>query len=272
MRLRSNLTLGIEYEQRTDDYVIASERISPVSISELKEVPNVVKIVPRTENAKLPNDQSISDSYLLGSTQATAADHLMPLYLSEELSPRFTTHKMAELYKLRQSQAKEAKETFVKAALQKWHNQGRDRNLRRVMDAPDVGLAGVPLSKRSARDIREAATIEWEDTNAKHLAEVAGKLKRGWRWNHENPNGGWIRGPKAQRTADKRVKKLQKATMLRERLAKLKLGPGANMVVPPQIAKPPVVRPDGQTRTKKSKKAKSPVRMDDLEKKYLRRR
>jgi large subunit ribosomal protein L24 len=254
----------LDYEVKAEQHVVASRSAEPVSIDDILTIPSVPAIVPKTTHAPPPKDQSVADVYRAGGyedqTANLAVDALMPLYLSEELSPRFAKHTLTDLYKIRKEQREAGKKAYIEAAVQQWKDLGRDRFLREIMDTEEANLRGVPLKPRSEREIREVAEIEWQQETERELLVVSKRLKRGYQWNYEE--GKWVNGPRAQRRVDKLAAKQRKAHRLHVYLENLKLKQGKNMVVPEEARKEPkkvVVQP---------KRAR--IRPDDLFAKYLR--
>lgn len=117
---------------------------------------------------KLP--RSISDAYINLNAKAAAdldvapvvpveVDSMMPLYLSEELSPRFSRAKATKGWNLARAAEQEEKEKFAAKAVQTWREGGRDAGLQGTLER--VGLGGVHVRGRTSKEVREAAESDY---------------------------------------------------------------------------------------------------------------
>lgn len=213
--------------------VVNSISYNPIEPSEWAET--LRELVPKTVRSPPPRDQFISDVYLKSKRHEHAVDSAMPLYLGEELSPRFTRHDRAERYRVMEANLTKAKADYVAAQVEVWEALGRDRYLRETMDLPEANLRGVPIKPRTKAEIVEAAEIEWDQEHERKLAESKKQMRQGYRFNIER--GVWEAGPVALHRQAKRERKVEKAEDLSQRLEKLKLSPRKNMYVPLEARK-----------------------------------
>lgn len=218
--------------------------------------------MPATLASPVPTDRSVSEAYRLEgglslSEHPTAIhnDTLMPLYLSEELSPRFAKHKKLAAYNLRIANRRAGEVKFVDRAVAEWKAMGKDRFLREIADSPLANLRGVPIKPRSEKEVREAAKIEYSEDQALQLRIVAKKFRLGYLW--DSTKNEWKRGPKAERRIAKKERKYAKAEERKIRLANMTLKPAKNMVVPEEILRPKRVRPEGWVPPVREKKKKA---------------
>ena len=226
----------------TKEVVVQKPTYQPSSIEVLREFDAAKNLIPTTPSAAAPKDYQIADEYLKrdwtagGSSQDDAViDALMPLYLSEELSPRFSDYRRLSQYKVRVAQKEVEKQRYIEDEVTFWKYMGRDRYLRETMDLPEANLRGVPLKPRSKREVEEAAALEWAAENKRKTEEVAKMFKKGMLWDYEA--NGWKKGPKAVHRAAKWEAKKSKVDQQAKWLANLKLSPAKNMVVPLEARK-----------------------------------
>ncbi|WRT63491.1 uncharacterized protein IL334_000396 [Kwoniella shivajii] len=186
-------------------------------------------LVPQHINAPTPSDTSFADAYIrhmqgtrpLSRSEEGFVDLLMPLYLSEELSPRFAKSKTYKAYKARREFEELERSSIGKSAVEDWEASGRDRNLKEAMELEEVGLEGVFLKPRTRKEVRDAAITEFDVDNESMRKEVNLAVREGKIWDREN--GEWIDGPKAENIARKRARRARKERKAVERLASLKL-------------------------------------------------
>jgi large subunit ribosomal protein L24 len=195
------------------------------------------RLFPTTVQSPAPTDLYGSDMYLAEREQHHLEqpnpdyDIFMPLHLQDEVSSRFGKHTTKRIYDLRVEAAKRQRAEAGENAVQEWINNGRDRNLRRVMDLDEVGLEGVPLRRRTIKEVREQAEAEFDEAKTTRRMDLVSRLdKRGMKWDYEL--NGWIRGPKTIRFERKKANKVKKAKKLELSLQNLTLSPGKNMVIP----------------------------------------
>lgn len=203
-------------------------------------MPSAASLIPSTMAAPLTEERIPSDLYrrpshadLADNGDLVLLDHMMPLYLSEELSPRFALHKRQEMWKIRQNDQKTKREEYVEAAVAEWRSMGKDRYLREIADSPVSNLRGVPIRPRSEKEVRTAATMEWQQMEKERVQETARRMKMGYVWDATIEE--WVAGPKAEKFAEKKANRLAKAAWNKERLARMTMSPAKNMVVPEEI-------------------------------------
>lgn len=157
----------------------------------------------------------------------------MPLYLSEELSPRFAKNKVAEAWRQRKALERTKRDTIGDNAVQQWDDAGRDTGLREIMDSDEAGLEGVPLRPRTIEEVREAAWAEHDEEFEAERKVVKRSIVAGMKWDQRKRV--WIPGEKGYKLARKQAKKKEKAMNLEKKMKELKLRPGKNMVLPPDL-------------------------------------
>ncbi|CAD6564185.1 MAG: hypothetical protein TREMPRED_004464 [Tremellales sp. Tagirdzhanova-0007] len=195
----------------------------------------ILPLLPLTTRSPPPTDQAISDMYINNpdSRSEPMVDVLMPLFLSEELAPRFAKHKISEAWKHRQDLLKSTRMRIGEDSVKAWELGGRDAGLRDVMDSDEAGLEGVPLRPRSVQEVREAALAEVDEEVERERKFVKSQIVSGMVW--DSARHMYVRGDKAKQKLRKRLKKQKKAVKLEQRLSNLKLKPGKNMVLPPSL-------------------------------------
>lgn len=212
-------------------------------------LPNVESLIstdaadlfPQNINAPPPTNQDYPDAYLRALEKAEDfqrneidyIDMLMPLYLSEELSPRFAKTKTYKAYRARRDAEEAERERAGKRAVAAWEAGGRDKGLREAMELEAVGLEGVFLKSRTREEVREAAMIDFDVNNEAMRKEVNTAVREGKLWDYELSQ--WIDGPKAEKIEKKRLRKDRKERKIMEKLENLRLEEGKNMAVPPQL-------------------------------------
>ncbi len=87
-------------------------------------------------------------------------DSLMPLYLGEELSPRFSRAKATAGWNLRKDEGDRERKAHVAKAVAEWRSNGKDRGLEKAME--QVGLDGVKLRRRTLNEVEESAAKEYD--------------------------------------------------------------------------------------------------------------
>lgn len=154
----------------------------------------------------------------------------MPLYLSEELSPRFSRAKKTRGWNERRLAEAEERERIGREAVNAWEAGGRDTALASVL--PEAGLEGVTIRSRTRKEVREAAVAAYDAELAGKKVEVR-EARRGEKI-YDYKVGKWrnIPGGKTAKADLKRKRKVARAKRLEVRLSNLKLEEGRNMVVP----------------------------------------
>ncbi|WVN90088.1 uncharacterized protein L203_105323 [Cryptococcus depauperatus CBS 7841] len=232
---------GPEVRVDTRNSEAAKQTLHIPSLNILASNESISHLFPQHINAPAPSDQTISDWYVKGlkaeETRKTdeniSIEALMPLYLSEELSPRFASIKMYKGWRARQEAEAAEKKRIGQDAVMKWEANGRDNGLKEVLDLEVVGLEGVHLRLRTAQEVRQAAMEQYDTVNAQVRAAVAQNVREGMRYDHELDE--WIPGPKALNLDRKRRRKERKIRRMEEKMVNLKLKETTGMVVPPEV-------------------------------------
>jgi large subunit ribosomal protein L24 len=92
---------------------------------------------------------------------APEVDTMMPLYLSEELSPRFSRAKATKSWNLAREAEKEEKERYARKIVQDWKAAGKDSGISPILS--QVGLGGVKVRARTSKEVRESAEKDYEN-------------------------------------------------------------------------------------------------------------
>jgi large subunit ribosomal protein L24 len=148
------------------------ETLELVTPEELREVAGEDEL-PLAKSARAPPSElprAHSDDYIHGARDSHI-DTMMPLYLSEELSPRFSRAKATKGWNLRREQEQREREAYVKQVVDDWHAKGKDAGLEEAMR--QVGISAVRVRGRTADEVREMAAVEYE-----HMVEERSKLAR----------------------------------------------------------------------------------------------
>ncbi|WWD22239.1 hypothetical protein CI109_106730 [Kwoniella shandongensis] len=212
-------------------------------------LPNVESLIgtdaadlfPQNINAPPPSNPAYPDAYLKAldkpegyqRNEIDYMDMLMPLYLSEELSPRFAKSKTYKAYRTRREAEESERERAGKQAVAAWEAGGRDKGLKEAMELEAVGLEGVFLKSRTREEVREAAIIEFDVNNESMRKEVNTAVREGKLWDYELSQ--WVDGPKAEKIEKKRLRNDRKERKILEKLENLRLEEGKNMAVPPEL-------------------------------------
>ncbi|WVQ64638.1 uncharacterized protein L199_002805 [Kwoniella botswanensis] len=186
-------------------------------------------LVPQHVNAPSPADTSFSDAYInhmngnrkLNNEESNFVDLLMPLYLSEELSPRFGKYKTYKAYRARREVEELERQRAGKEAVEEWVMNGKDKGLKEIMDLDEIGLEGVFLKPRTRKEVRDSAITEFDLQNELTRKEVNMNVREGRLYDTEL--GDWFNGPKADNIERKRERKERKERKALERLERLKL-------------------------------------------------
>lgn len=138
---------------------------------------------------------------------------MMPLYLTEELSPRFSRAKATKGYNLRRQLEAQEKTAHATGQVRQWREGGGDTGLEGALAA--VGLDGVALRTRTSQEVREAAEREY--AAAQHeRSRIARMAKRvGGKFDVDNDT--W-RVEISPAEARRKAKKARRAVNREERL------------------------------------------------------
>jgi large subunit ribosomal protein L24 len=194
----------------------------------------VEELIPASSGARPPSKQTWSNEYLTRDPSASnpSIDTVMPLYLSEELSPRFSRAKRTKGWNDRRQVLLRERDEAARAAVEAWEASGRDRVLSDVLS--QVGLEGVTVRGRTRKEVREAALAEFDEASQGVRAEVRDARAKGRVWQEGSDGEGyWVEGPKGERLARKQGRKQLRKEKLETRLENLELEPERNVVVPP---------------------------------------
>ena len=168
----------------------------------------------RASSATLP--RQISDSYIEQSAASSVqptVDAFMPLYLTEELSPRFSRAKATKGYNLRREIQAIERETHARVSVSEWRERGGDTGLESALAA--VGLEGVAIRSRTSKEVREAAEKEY-DAAQHERSRIARMAKRvGGKFDVANDNWRVQIDPAVAR---RKAKKARRAANREERL------------------------------------------------------
>lgn len=158
----------------------------------------------------------------------------MPLYLTDELAPRFTRVKMAKAWKQRRLNEAAEERRLVKEVTRSWQDGSQDNGLREVMDMPEVGLHGVYLRPRKGKEVAQVVRLEYREELDNIKAKTRKLIYLGWKWRPEakDGNGGWIKGPKVLKREFKIRSKARRAKQREEKLRTFTLKPGKNQYIP----------------------------------------
>lgn len=215
---------------------------------------------PSSSTLKLPETSSLMSTTLLGELMPTSlhepirntpearewldahaaspetpeTDSTMPLFLSEELSPRFSRAKKTAGFNARRELLAKEREEVGRAAVREWEAGGRDRSLAEVLGGEGAeALEGVKLRGRTRAEVREAAQVLFDQEQARLKRGVRDAKKMEMRWSKEE--GDWVNGEKGENVIRKRERRSLKAKKVEKRMGNLTLEPGRNMVVPANL-------------------------------------
>ncbi|WOO79639.1 uncharacterized protein LOC62_02G003162 [Vanrija pseudolonga] len=191
-------------------------------------------LIPRSMRAKPPADQDYADEYVFrpSARMNPVMQAAMPLYLGEELSPRFSRAKQTAGYNERRRAEKEVREQIARDTVAQWEADGRDAGLEEVLSTDLVNLDGLTLRPRTRKEVREATLAEVDAAVAKHKADVARAHAAGM---VSDGMDGWVDGPKGKRLERKRRRKALKAEKIERRLENLTLKDEKNQFVPYEL-------------------------------------
>jgi large subunit ribosomal protein L24 len=192
-------------------------------------------LVPQSLRAPPPTNQAYSDKYVF-SPEARASATLqaaMPLYLGEELSPRFSRAKLTKGWTARREMEAAARDHHAAAAVAEWEAGGRDAGLEDLLALPAVNLEGVTIRSRTRREVRDAAGVQFDKELAQNRSQVKANAASGARFNHVT--GVTHQGAKGIRAIRKRIRKARKQEKITHRLQRLTLSGAKNQVIPADV-------------------------------------
>ncbi|KAJ9128334.1 hypothetical protein QFC24_000627 [Naganishia onofrii] len=204
---------------QSDDTIAADVAVSTRSvlpITKIWEQPTELPLPASSRASSTALPRQISDTYIEQSAKTAVepnVDALMPLYLTEELSPRFSRAKATKGYNLRRQAEVQEKTAHATGQVRQWRKSGGDTGLEGALAA--VGLDGVSLRARTSKEVREAA--EQEYAAAQHeRSRIARMAKRvGGRFDVDNDT--W-RVQISPADARRKAKKARRAVNREERL------------------------------------------------------
>jgi large subunit ribosomal protein L24 len=165
----------------------------------------------------------------------------MPLYLSEELSPRFSRAKQTRGWNERRLAEQAERVEIGRLAVEAWEAGGRDRALKELVADDSTGLEGVSIRSRTRQEVRDAAMAEYDEELSKKQRMLQHARKMGLKWERQIeqwetlPEPTVIPGGQQDKAAIKRDRKDRRAERLEQKLEDLKLEEGRNMVLPADL-------------------------------------
>lgn len=204
---------------------------------------DLLAIVPSSSRARAPANQEFSDIYIDSPEDRSrpTVESAMPLYLSEELSPRFSRAKQTRGWNERRLREQAERVEIGRVAVEEWEAGGRDRALKELLADDSTGLEGVKIRSRTRQEVRDAAMAEYDEELAKRHKMVQQARKMGLKWDRHvegweaMPEPSVIPGGQQDKAANKRDRKDRRAVRLEKKLEDLKLEEGRNMVLPPDL-------------------------------------
>ncbi|KAL1409619.1 hypothetical protein Q8F55_003614 [Vanrija albida] len=203
-----------------------------VAIGPASSIPQT--LVPRSLRAKPPSDQDYADEYIQRpeARKNPVMQAAMPLYLAEELSPRFSRAKQTQGYNERRKAEAALRREVARDAVESWIAGGRDNGLEAVLATDLVNLDGLKLRGRTREEVRDAALAEIDQ----QIDEAKKEVARARAAEMVNDGfGNWIEGPKGKRYERKLRRKALKAEKVERRLESLTLKDEKNQVVPEEL-------------------------------------
>ena len=165
----------------------------------------------------------------------------MPLYLSEELSPRFSRAKQTRGWNERRLREQAERVEIGRVAVEEWEAGGRDKALNELVADASTGLEGVKIRSRTRQEVRDAAMAEYDEELVVRRKKVQHARKMGLKWDthieswEAMPEPSIIPGGQQDKAANKRDRKDRRAERLEQKLEDLKLEDARNMVLPPDL-------------------------------------
>lgn len=209
------------------------ERASASSTLNLQEAARIPRpLIPSSLRgpAPGPQDQDWADEYVFApeSRASPELEAALPLYLQEELSPRYSRAKTTKGWNLRREAEAEAREAHITAAVAEWEAGGRDAGLEELLTLDAVRLEGVTIRPRTRQEIRDAAAREF-DTQLAHTRKLT---RRAAAAGMKFVEGQWVAGAKGEEIMRKKSRKERKLRKIEERLTKIKLEDAPNQAIP----------------------------------------
>lgn len=196
------------------------------------------KLIPTSMRAPPPKDQAFADEYIFNPSARhdPLVEAAMPLYLGEELSPRFSRAKKQRGWRLRRELEESHRVQKAKSDVDAWEAGGRDEGIEEVLDLDIVGLDGVKIRNRTRKEVREAALSEVDEEikAARQMTERARAAGQVF-LQQQGVDGEWVDGPKGLDLARRRARKERKERRTLKKLANLSLQERKNQVIPPDL-------------------------------------
>lgn len=215
----------------------------PLDQAQSPAAEDLIAMTPSSSRAPPPSDQTFSDTYIDSIDDRThpTVEAAMPLYLSEELSPRFSRAKQTRGWNERRLREAEERAEIGRLAVEEWEAQGRDQGLREMLGKVSGGLEGVTIRSRTRQEVRDAAMAEYDESLASKQRMIQHARKMGLKWDRQIedwedlPEPSVIPGGQLHKAAIKRDRKDRRAQRLEQKLEELKLEDGRNMVLPSAV-------------------------------------
>lgn len=227
-----------------------------LKLSQIETIPH--EVIPATHRSPAPTDQRYADEYIFKPT--SRAHHqlqtAMPMYLSEELSPRFARSKKQATWQARREQEEKIRLEVSRSKVAEWEAAGRDSALNEPIPGVSAGttvinndmvrLDGVEIRSRTRQEVREGVLHNFNHEVLFAKKQVAKAYADGMKFDAEGtkftPQEGltedearWLEGPKGERLAFKRRRKDRKERKMLEKLERLTLTDDKNQVVPEEL-------------------------------------
>ncbi|KAJ9125565.1 hypothetical protein QFC22_000527 [Naganishia vaughanmartiniae] len=204
---------------QSDDTIAADVTTSTrtvLPITKIWEQPAQLPLPASSRASSTALPRQTSDQYIEQSAVSDVqpnVDALMPLYLTEELSPRFSRAKATKGFNLRRQAEALEKTAHATGQVRQWREGGGDTGLEGALAA--VGLDRVSIRARTSKEVREAA--EQEYAAAQHERSRIARMAKRVGGKFDVDNDAWkvqISPADAKRTA----KKARRAVNREERL------------------------------------------------------
>lgn len=158
----------------------------------------------------------------------------MPLFLSEELSPRFSRAKKTAGFNARREALAIEREEAARIAVEEWEAGGRDAALTEILGREGAeSLEGVHIRGRTRAEVRDAALANWDAEQERTRRGVKEARRLGKTWDTEL--GEWVDGEQGIQREKKKERKERKEGKMLKRMEGLRLEQGRNTVVPPSL-------------------------------------
>ena len=216
----------------------------PLDQAQSPAAEELMALAPPNTRAPPPTNQTFSDTYIDSVDDRThpTVEAAMPLYLSEELSPRFSRAKQTRGWNERRLREAEERFEIGRMAVEEWEARGRDQGLKDLIAKGGAGgLEGVTIRSRTRQEVRDAAMAEYDESLASRKRMVQHARKMGLKWDRqiedweEMPEPDVMPGGQMDKAEVKKDRKVRRAQRLDQKLADLKLEDERNMVVPPAL-------------------------------------